>query len=54
MGQGIDALSLIASAAVLAVAAGMLLGRLGHISESSRERMAVRHQREANRRRHRV
>jgi hypothetical protein len=42
MGHGIDALGLIASTAVLAIAAGMLLGRLEDIIESSRERQPAR------------
>lgn len=42
MENGIDALGLIASVGLLAVAAGMFLGRLENILESSRARQPAR------------
>lgn len=52
MGQGINAIGLIVSAAGLAVLAGILLGRLEDILEASRRRAYVRDARQdaANRR----
>lgn len=42
MGQGIDAIGLIVIAAAMAVAAGILLGRLEDLLEASRRRVYAR------------
>jgi hypothetical protein len=46
MGQGIDAIGLIVSAAAMAVLAGIVLGRLEDILEASRRRVYVRDSRQ--------